>query len=180
MDFPKSNPKLITQFSNLTFTQKLQNTCLDLVLSYISLQLFPKTMDPTTDTTQNDHMGTRVWHSLSSFYCSSFPSQNPLLFPPTSGTISPWIFSLTHSTYFPSSLFQISNFFSLTHRPKTTYTMANSEPTTVNTTNSHKTKTKTKKISTKRKSNHQLQPQKEKNSNHQYHHEPHKPTPITA
>ena len=66
-----SNPKLKTQFSNLTFTQKLQNTCLDSVFSYISLQLFPKTVDPTTDTTQNSHMGTRVWDSLSSFYCSS-------------------------------------------------------------------------------------------------------------
>ena len=28
-----SNPKFITQFSNLTFTQKLQNTCLDSVLT---------------------------------------------------------------------------------------------------------------------------------------------------
>ena len=53
-------------------------------------------------------------------------SHNPARdwFPPTSGTISPWIFSLTHSTYFLSSLFQISDFFfSLTHRPKTTYTL---------------------------------------------------------
>ena len=85
---------------------------------------------------------------------------------------------IAHS--FPLSYSKFHNFFSLTHRPKTTYTMANSEPTTVNTTNSHKTKTKTKKISTKRKSNHQLQPQKEKNSNHQYHHQPHKPTSIIA
>ena len=46
------NPKLITQFSNLTFTQKLQNSCLDSVLSNISLQLFSKTVDPTTDTTR--------------------------------------------------------------------------------------------------------------------------------
>ena len=47
-----SNPKLITPYSNLTIIQKLQNTCLDSVLSYISLQLFPKTVDPTTDTTK--------------------------------------------------------------------------------------------------------------------------------
>ena len=34
-------------------------------------------------------------------------------FPPTFATVSPWIFSLTHSTYFLSSLFQISDFFFL-------------------------------------------------------------------
>ena len=47
-----SNPKLKTPYSNLTITQKLQNTCLDSILSYISLQFFPKTVDPTTDTTE--------------------------------------------------------------------------------------------------------------------------------
>ena len=89
---------------------------------------------------------------------------------------------IAHIFPLPYSKFQI--FFSLLPtKPKTTYTMANLEPTTVNTTNSHKTKTKQKKkkkkISTKRKSKHQLHPQKEKISNHQYHH-PHKPTSITA
>ena len=42
-------------------------------------------------------------------------SHNPARdwFPSTSNTVSPWIFSLPHSTYFPSSLFQISDFFFL-------------------------------------------------------------------
>ena len=53
-------------------------------------------------------------------------------------------FLLLIAHIFPLSYSKFQIFFSITHRPKTTYTMANSEPTTVNTTNSHKTKTKTK------------------------------------
>ena len=86
-------------------------------------------------------------------------------------------FLLLIAHIFPLSYSKFQIFFSLTHRPKTTYTMANSEPTTVNTTNGQKKK---KNLSNKGKSNHQLQPQKEKNSNHQYHHQPHKPTSIIA
>ena len=58
--------------------------------------------------------------------------------------------------------------------------MANSEPTTVNTTNGHKTE---KKKNSQPKENPTISyicPQKEKISNHQYHHQPHKPTSITA
>ena len=61
--------------------------------------------------------------------------------------------------------------------------MANSEPTTVNTTDSHKTKKrkrKRKKNLNKKKIQPSTTPTKRKISNHQYHHQSHKPTSIIA
>ena len=53
-------------------------------------------------------------------------------------------FLLLIAHIFPLSYSKFQIFFSITHRPKTTYTMANSEPTTVNIINGHKTERKKK------------------------------------
>ena len=84
-------------------------------------------------------------------------SHNPARdwFPPTSSTVSPWIFSLPHSTYFPSSLFQISYFFF--SYPQTENHIYNGKLRT-----HHGQHHQWPQNEKKKKSNHQLQPQKEK------------------
>ena len=153
---------------------------------------FAKTVDPTADTTQNSHMGTRVWHSLSSFYCSSChhktqqlisrlcTPQNPFRITQKETGSLPlpalflhefFLFLIAHIFPLPYYKFQIF-FFSY---PQTKNHIYNGKLRTHHGQHHQWPQNEEKKIqpsatATKRK----------KISNHQYHHQPHKPTSIIA